>query len=327
MKASPGNRARPLGKPCDDVENYGAGGVPHIPAIRPADRSCRACRRTVLLRRIGKEQRFDRLGANGEPARSRPHTSRICISSGRAQQALTIPPAGRAHRLTAAFRPFVRHHRHQHAAFRRGAALDQAFDRDAGIAHRGRDLGQHAGAIRHREAQIGFSAPARRPAAACHFGARLSRPASRRRGHTSPRAMSIRSATTAARGRPFARAAPLEEQAADDNCPPPPRRSSEPATCASGWSRGDEAGMRRAGTGPAVAAAFGLRLRQPDEADTIAQRMRACAMSAAMTVADAGGGDAALKSRRVPNDEAGEDRQVCARRRCRRCRMLGSASA
>ena len=39
-----------------------------------------------------------------------------------------------------------------------GAALHQAFDRDAGVAHRRGDLGQHADLVRDHEAQIGAAA-------------------------------------------------------------------------------------------------------------------------------------------------------------------------
>ena len=50
------------------------------------------------------------------------------------------------------------HGDHDLVAFRsRAALLDQAFDRNAGIPHRGSDLGQHARAVCNDEAQVSLA--------------------------------------------------------------------------------------------------------------------------------------------------------------------------
>ena len=90
----------------------------------------------------------------------------------------------------------MRDHRDQHvAAFLGAALLDQAFDRDPGVAHRGGDLGEHAGPVGDDEAQVGAAdggGPSRPGASASSSATGIENGAP-----ISPRAMSIRSATTA----------------------------------------------------------------------------------------------------------------------------------
>ena len=108
----------------------------------------------------------------------------------------------------AAFRPFVRHDRDDHAAVGGDAALDQAFDRHAGIAHRRGDLGEHAHLVLDGEAQIGPRAPL--------AAVRLGLCGQRGGGHCIGRAELAAGNVDQvgdhrARGRPFARTGALEE--------------------------------------------------------------------------------------------------------------------
>ena len=95
-----------------------------------------------------------------------------------------------------------------------GAALDQALDRDAGIAHRRGDLGQHARPVGDGEAQIGAAAAL--AGVGRGLGSASAAAGIAKAGRYSPRAMSIRSATTALAVGPSPAPRALEQQAADE---------------------------------------------------------------------------------------------------------------
>ena len=220
----------------------------------------------------------------------------------------------------AAFGPFVGDHRHQHlAAFLGPALLDQAFDRDPGIAHRGGDLGEHAGAVGDGEAQVGAAAAVARIGRA--RAPRARRPAPRTARRCSPRAMSIRSATTALAVGPSPAPAPWNSSR-PEKLPSATTALVAPVDRGQRVRRAAPGTAGRAGTaGPSVRVAVG----QPDQADDVAERGG---------LGDVGGADAgdAGDLHRGEIDPRCRTRSrrgspACARRRRLRCRTPGSASA
>ena len=173
-----------------------------------------------------------------------------------------------------AFRAFVRDHRDQHlvrAADRGAAFLDQAFDRNPGIAHRGSDLGQHAGPVGDGEAEIGVA-----HAVAGLGGAIASSSATGIENGAAPPVIAARDVDQVgdhcARGRPVARARALEQQPAGEIAFRH-HRIGRAVDMGERMIAVDQDAGGRAGTAARSPSASTFGLGHADQADVIAQRI------------------------------------------------------